>query len=284
MFYTPMFYNPKASETILSPQSICETSHGLLDKWTQSGSVSASTGDIVILDHKGAEVISLRLHKRNGLYYTPVETVGVDDGAIIPASKNVDYCIHFHREDGLPDDVSLVAASVSSSDSSDESLSDSIDNGDPFYHQPTPAQPAQSCTRPPITLPTPIGPTMPPMSVPTPKSSPSLDDFIPKAKQIEADLWSARLGHCSNWQLKVIPQSTEGTPGSFHPHPFASYDHYNKARIRKRAATRGKHPSRATQQKQRLSMDFGFMRASQFDYSRPDKSKDRVVTSFDGFN
>jgi hypothetical protein len=31
-------------------------------------------------------------------------------------------------------------------------------------------------------------------------------------------------------------------------------------------------------------MDFGFLRASTFDYSRPDKSKDRVVTSFDGYN
>jgi hypothetical protein len=31
-------------------------------------------------------------------------------------------------------------------------------------------------------------------------------------------------------------------------------------------------------------MDFGFLRASQFDYSRPDKSKDRVVTSFGGYN
>jgi hypothetical protein len=31
-------------------------------------------------------------------------------------------------------------------------------------------------------------------------------------------------------------------------------------------------------------MDFGFLRASTFDYSRPDKSQDQVVTSFDGFN
>jgi hypothetical protein len=31
-------------------------------------------------------------------------------------------------------------------------------------------------------------------------------------------------------------------------------------------------------------MDFGFLHASQADYSRPDKSKERVVTSFDGYN
>jgi hypothetical protein len=31
-------------------------------------------------------------------------------------------------------------------------------------------------------------------------------------------------------------------------------------------------------------MDFGFLRASNFDYSQPDKSKDRVIESFDGYN
>jgi hypothetical protein len=31
-------------------------------------------------------------------------------------------------------------------------------------------------------------------------------------------------------------------------------------------------------------MDFGVMRASASDYSRPDKSKDRVIQSFDGYS
>ena len=31
-------------------------------------------------------------------------------------------------------------------------------------------------------------------------------------------------------------------------------------------------------------MDFGFMRASESDYSRPDKTKDRIVQSFDGYS
>ena len=31
-------------------------------------------------------------------------------------------------------------------------------------------------------------------------------------------------------------------------------------------------------------MDFGFMRASSSDYSRRDKTKDRVVLSYDGFS
>ena len=33
-----------------------------------------------------------------------------------------------------------------------------------------------------------------------------------------------------------------------------------------------------------MYLDFGFLRASTDDYSRPDKEKDRVVLSYDGFN
>jgi hypothetical protein len=84
--------------------------------------------------------------------------------------------------------------------------------------------------------------------------------------------------------MKVLPMSVDGTPSNFRPHPFASYDWYNQARIRKRPATRGKHPSGAVDKQQRVYMDFGFLRASQADYSRPDKTKERVVTSFDGYN
>jgi hypothetical protein len=109
-------------------------------------------------------------------------------------------------------------------------------------------------------------------------------EVTPKQLQIEADLWQARLGHCSDWQLKVIPLSADGLPPKFQPHPFAFYDHYQQARVRKRPATKGKHPSRALTKSQRWYMDFGFMRSSQFDYSRPDKKDDRVVTSFDGYN
>jgi hypothetical protein len=106
----------------------------------------------------------------------------------------------------------------------------------------------------------------------------------PRRQQLEADLWQARLGHCSKWQLKVIPHAVEGTPTEFTPHPFSSYEHYNRARIRKIPATKGKHPSRATSRQQRFYMDFGFLRASNFDYSRPDSTTDRVIHSFDSYN
>ena len=106
----------------------------------------------------------------------------------------------------------------------------------------------------------------------------------PRRQQLEADLWQARMGHCGEWQLRVLPHAVHGTPSEFNPHPFSSYDHYDRARIRKIPATKGKHPSRATEKQQRFFMDFGFLRASNFDYSRPDKSKDRIIQSFDGYN
>jgi hypothetical protein len=43
-FYTPIFYNASASDTIMSPEAICYSSKGLLSRWTQSGSPDDSTG------------------------------------------------------------------------------------------------------------------------------------------------------------------------------------------------------------------------------------------------
>jgi hypothetical protein len=271
-FYTPMFYNAQASETILSPESICYHSNGALTHWTQSGSTLADGGSISFFDSNGAETIALSLVKRNGLYYTPVSAIGVN--SVDPTLKpSANYSIHFHHSDpAICDDISI--------ETTDSASTESQPTPHVVYECQTTPQPRQR-----------KGPSMPPrtppISIPTPKSHRStcrVDDFIPKEKQIEADLWQARLGHCSEWQLKVLPMSADGLPSRFHPHPFASYDHYNHARIRKRPATRGKHPSRAVKKRQRWFMDFGFLRASTTDYSRPDKTRDRVVTSFDGYN
>jgi hypothetical protein len=242
IFYTPMFYNAKALDCILSPEFICSASDGMLISWQQSGALDSSHGIVTFLDSRGAEVISLTLDKPNGLYYTSVNTVAVNSPD--PSTRIIpDVAMFYHTPDDASDDeVSL---------DWDEPLSN--DNWDPSQSQ------SQANALPEET--------------PTPKS-----------KQVLADLWQARLGHCSEWQLKVLPLSADGLPTKFEPHPFASYDVYNQARIRKRQAMRGKHPTRAVTAAQRLYMDFGFMRASTFDYSCPDKSQDRVVQFFDGYN
>jgi hypothetical protein len=98
---------------------------------------------------------------------------------------------------------------------------------------------------------------------------------------LEAELWSACLGYCGEWQLKVTPQHSLGTPTKFYPHPLRFVDHKEHARIRKRAAGRTLVP--AILPGQRFGMDFRFMRASTADYRKPDTTKDRVVESFDGY-
>ena len=49
--------------------------------------------------------------------------------------------------------------------------------------------------------------------IPDPTSS-------PWQQQLEAYLWQAQLGHCGEWQLKVIPHAVDGTPKEFTPHPL----------------------------------------------------------------
>ena len=98
---------------------------------------------------------------------------------------------------------------------------------------------------------------------------------------LDAELWAARLGYCSEWQLTKIPLHADGTPPKFFPHPLRFVTHKEMARVRKQPS--GSDPDRAILPGQRFLMDFGFMRASSSDYSCPNLETDRVVESFDGF-
>ena len=98
---------------------------------------------------------------------------------------------------------------------------------------------------------------------------------------LKSELWAARLGYCSEWQLTKIPLHADGTPSKFFPHPLRFIDHKEQARVRKQPA--GTHSEQAILPGQRFLMDFGFMRASTSDYSTPNIERDRVVESFDGY-
>jgi hypothetical protein len=94
-----------------------------------------------------------------------------------------------------------------------------------------------------------------------------------KARQLESEVWLLRLGSPGVDQLDVLPQLTTGLPPVFDHHPFRFVDFKEQAQIRKQAAQRS--AVWTTECKRRFYMDFGFMRASTSDYSRPDKNKDR---------
>ena len=101
-------------------------------------------------------------------------------------------------------------------------------------------------------------------------------------KQLEAELWSARLGFPSQWQMQVITEHASGLPPKFTPHPFAKHEAVEAATVKRQPI--GHNPMHVEKRGQRYYMDFGFIRASADDYSRPNKEKDRVVQSFDGYN
>jgi hypothetical protein len=232
VYYTPMYYNPSASECLLSPDSICTTSNGIFTRRVQTGDTMGNVGVIQFLHPDDTVGISLQLHRRDGLYYTKSSSVAVNHSA------------HLSQRDD---------STVSPSPKSDDA--------------PSLLPPSR----------------VPPFSVPTPKTvSDGLS--LRQCQQLEFDLWQARLGHCNEWQLQVLPQAADGTPDKFYPHAFASYDWYNEARICKQPPLKGCHPSSARDKAQRFYMDFGFLRALTLDYTLPDPKRDRVITSFDGYN
>ena len=103
-----------------------------------------------------------------------------------------------------------------------------------------------------------------------------------EAKQLESVLWNSRLGFPSEFQMEVITTHADGLPAQFAPHPFEKYDLKMRATIQKQPAGRFSIPVELPGQ--RYYMDFSFMRASTAEYSRRNKTEDRVVQSFDGYN
>jgi hypothetical protein len=122
-----------------------------------------------------------------------------------------------------------------------------------------------------------------PAPLPVPGKSRSHKRFIPtsKAKQIESEVWLIWLGSPGVHQLDLLPGQVNGIPLDFQSHPFHYIDHKEQALIKKRPAQ--KSAVRTSECKRRFYMDFGFMRSSTSDYAHPNKSMDRVVSSYDGY-
>ncbi len=102
------------------------------------------------------------------------------------------------------------------------------------------------------------------------------------AQQLESEVWLLCLGSPGVTQLNVLPQFAKGLPSHFAYHPFCFVDFKEQAQIWKQAA---KHSAVCTTElKRHFYMDFGFMHASTSDFSWPDKTKDRVIQSFDRYS
>ena len=109
-------------------------------------------------------------------------------------------------------------------------------------------------------------------------------DYVPVShnRLTESELWMLRLGSPGEDQLDLLHGRVTGIPPGFQYHPFRFIDWKEEARVQRQAA--GRAVERTLEVGRRFYMDFGFMRASSSDYSKPNKSIDRVVDSWDGFS
>ncbi len=119
----------------------------------------------------------------------------------------------------------------------------------------------------------------------TPSSLPRRSKrYIPVTRDgmTDSEVWMLRLGSPGEQQLDLLPGNVTGISHGFHYHPFRFIDWKEEARIQKQAAQRS--AEQTTDCKRRFYMDFGFMRASTSNFSKPNKKDDRVVLSYDGFS
>ena len=82
--------------------------------------------------------------------------------------------------------------------------------------------------------------------------------------------------------MDVIPTHVGGLPAKFHPRPFSISEAQMSATTSKQPVRN--NPTPIVEQGQQFYLDFDFMGASTEDYTRPDKEKDQVVLSYDGYN
>ena len=106
--------------------------------------------------------------------------------------------------------------------------------------------------------------------------------MVTRDSMTDSEVWMLRLGSPGEQQLDLLPGNVTGIPPGFHYHPFRFIDWKEEARIQKQVAHRS--AKRTTDCKRRFYMDFGFMRASTSNFTKPTKKDDRVVLSYDGFS
>jgi hypothetical protein len=161
--YTQCFYNPYATDTIISPQAILDQSNDFTS-WTQIGRQIGESGQLVF---KGPNITrTITLHQQNGLYYC--------------------NALKFNIYQAQQDEMDMLEQ-------------DAVANNLTWHTGTT--QVANPHTR---------------------KGIPRTGKYQPtsKAKILESETWSLRLGACHETQLKELPKHAIGLPSHFEFHPF----------------------------------------------------------------
>jgi hypothetical protein len=227
-FSTKCFYNPNASDTIISPQAVIDGSDEFV-AWNQRGRKFGQPGQLNFVGPKGTKSITLQQH--NGLYFISSTTYNiVDDNADIELDQPIPSCGEF-------------TANKMETTSTQTNIS----------HRPK-------------------------------KLAPRAKRFTPttQSKVLEAETWYLRMGGCNEDQLDKLTQHAVGIPSKFEWHPFRFVDFKEQARVWKQPM--GQDPNKVAERGRRFYMDYGFVRASNEDFDRPTKKKDRVIELFDGYS
>ena len=310
--YQPFLINPDASDMIMSLASIVESGQDFFS-WEQIGFKDGRPGHARILDKNGKVLLSLKCEKRQGLYYhthqrldrdkEPELISGISDESInrLSTIDINDSAICNHLRSVLPSTVDPLQMSK-------------LDTPCPDFSQPTSVH---RTSIPPL-LPTldemsAFEPILDPLSEvpfdegrqftvyqtkkhqgssinPQQKRTQTRIKPVNPRKQLESELWAARLGHCGEYQLDLLPSCATGIPNQFEYHPFRFIDHKEMAYVRRQAAKRV--AERVTEIGKRFYADFGFIRSSTSNINKRRKARkkkgeknlDRVVQSIDGFN
>jgi hypothetical protein len=238
------FYNPHATDTIISPQAIVDASTEF-DTWTQIGRKLGQPGELSFGGKQRTSKITL--HQQNGLYYC----------------NSIKYNI-YHLEQ-IQEDIILNVEDIQREQAECEHTAcDQFPTmaPDPMEYDGIPSNPTIHRTR------------QPPR---TRKYTPTS-----KAKILESETWYLRMGGCNETQLKALGSNATGVPPNLEFHPFRYIDFKEQARIRKQPV--GNNPLKVCARAKRFYIDFGFLRASTDDFTKPNAKKDRIIQSFDGYS
>jgi len=197
-YYQTCFLNPHVSETFISPQAIIDSSAGAFDKWQMEGLSEGRPGHLSLFSPSGLLKMSIQLSQQDGLYYSTTDTFTVDTNprsrySPFVGSAFTDLQQELHH---IEDDDSSACSEESDEDvpltDVDVSLTgltevDIALTGPALVHSPP--------THPPHV---PVGPSHPLLPSPTSTVPRSRVSVRPTnlARQLESELWAARLGHC----------------------------------------------------------------------------------------
>jgi hypothetical protein len=225
-YYQTCFINPHTSETFILPQAIINSSAGSPDKWQMEGFSQGRPGHLSLFSPSGLLKMLIQLSQQNGLYYSTTDTFTVDTNPrsryspfVRSALTDLPLDLHFIDDDDSSDCSEESDEDISCNDPALDQVPDCLVEYDKEVPLNGPVLEPNPPLRPPCV---PVGPShsrLPALPPTIPRSRVSVRPTN-LARQLESELWAARLGHCGTNQLIALATRADGLPNGFEFHPF----------------------------------------------------------------